>query len=60
MMQSSLRRGQAGGAYDLTRQFGSPAALAPRQPADAWSQYIGGRLAKADVVLVHMLSGVLP
>ncbi|WP_239490178.1 tetratricopeptide repeat protein [Luteitalea sp. TBR-22] len=60
MMQSSMRRGQAGGAYDLTRQFASPAALAPRQPADAWSQYIGGRLAQADLVLVHLLTGVLP
>lgn len=60
MMQASMRRGQSGGAFDLTRQFATPPALAPRQPADAWSQYIGGRLAQADVVLVHMLTGVLP
>jgi tetratricopeptide (TPR) repeat protein len=60
MMQASLRRGQSGGAFDLTRQFATPAALSPRQPADAWTLYIGGRLAQADVVLVHMLTGVLP
>ena len=60
MMQSAMRRGQSGGAFDMTRQFASPAALSPRQAADAWSQYIGGRLAQSDTVLVHLLTGVLP
>jgi tetratricopeptide (TPR) repeat protein len=58
MIQASLRRGNAGTAYDLTRQFATPAALAPAQPPDAWAQYISGRLVEADRVIARLAATV--
>ena len=60
MMQLSLRRGNTGGAYDLTRQFSTPVALAPRQVPDAWPQYVGGHLIEGDRVLATMSAAVVP
>ena len=59
MIQLSLRRGNAGGAYDLTRQFATPAALAPAQRPDAWSQYIAGRLIEGDRILARLVAAVV-
>lgn len=58
MIQASLRRGNAGAAYELTRQFSTPAALAPAQPADAWAQYIAGRLVEPDRILDRLIATV--
>lgn len=60
LMQNAMRRGNTGGAYDLTRQFATPLALAPRQWPDAWSLYSGGRLIDTDIVLVQLVAAVLP
>ena len=60
MMQASLRRGNAGGAFDLTRQFGTPAALAARQPADAWTIYAGGQLVEGTRILATLGETVVP
>jgi len=60
MMQTSMRRGNAGGAYDVTRQFATPLALAPRQAPDAWSLYAAGRLIDTDLVLAQLRAVVLP
>ena len=60
MMQAGMRRGSAGGAFDLTRQFATPVALAPRQPPDAWSQYTAGRLIEGDRILKHLMATVVP
>jgi hypothetical protein len=60
MMQASLRRGNAGGAFDLTRQFGTPAALAARQPADAWTIYAGGQLVEGTRILATLAETVVP
>jgi len=60
MIQATLRRGNARGAYDLTRQFATPAALAPTQVPDAWSQYIGGRLIEGDRILARVSAAVVP
>ncbi len=59
MIQASLRRGNARGAYELTRQFGMPAALAPNQPPDAWSQYIAGYLIESDRILARLSAAVV-
>jgi hypothetical protein len=60
MMQAAMRRGIAGGAYDLTRQFATPLALAPRQAPDASSLYTSGRLIEADRILAHLIALVVP
>jgi hypothetical protein len=60
MMQLSLRRGNAGGAYDLTRQFSTPVALALRQAPDAWPSYTGGRLVEANRIVATMSAAVVP
>jgi hypothetical protein len=60
MMQAAMRRGRAGGAFDLTRQFATPAALAARQPYDAWSLYVTGHLIEADRILQHLTAAVVP
>ncbi len=60
MMQTAMRRGHAGGAYDVTRQFATPLALAPRQAPDAWSLYAAGRLIDTDLVLAQLRAAVLP
>ena len=59
MMQVAMRRGSAGGAYDLTRQFATPVAIAPRQPADAWSLYASGHLVEGDRILAHLTAAVI-
>ncbi len=59
MIQATLRRGNPRGAYDLTRQFATPAALAPSQVPDAWSQYIGGRLIEGDRILARLSAAVV-
>lgn len=59
MMQVAMRRGSAGGAFDLTRQFSTPAAIAPRQPYDAWSQYVSGHLVEGDRILQHLAAAVV-
>ena len=59
MMQVAMRRGSAGGAFDLTRQFATPVALAPRQPSDAWSVYTAGHLIEGDRVLAHLTAAVV-
>ncbi|WP_157899790.1 tetratricopeptide repeat protein [Luteitalea pratensis] len=59
MMQAAMRRGSAGGAYDLTRQFATPVALAPRQPPDAWNLYTAGRLFEGDRILTHLMATVV-
>ena len=60
MMQAAMRRGSAGGAYDLTRQFATPVALAPRQAPDAWSLYTAGRLVEGDRILTRLMATVVP
>jgi len=60
MMQVSMRRGNAGGAYDLTRQFATPVAIAPRQAPDAWSLYASGRLVESDRILTRLIATVVP
>ncbi len=60
MMQNAMRRGNTGGAYDLTRQFATPLALAPRQAPDAWTLYTGGRLIDTNLILVQLMAAVLP
>jgi tetratricopeptide (TPR) repeat protein len=59
MMQLSLRRGNARAAYDLTRQFSTPVALALRQAPDAWPSYTGGRLVEATRILEAMSAAVV-
>jgi hypothetical protein len=59
-MQAGMRRGSAGGTFDLTRQFATPVALAPRQPPDAWSQYTAGRLIEGDRMLRPLTATVVP
>lgn len=59
MMQASLRRGNAGGAYDLTRQFSTPAALGPATGPDAWSQYVAGELIETDRIVSHLRAGLV-
>jgi hypothetical protein len=59
MIQASLRRGNVRGAYDLTRQFATPAALAPTQAPDAWSQYIGGRLVERNRIVARLSAAVV-
>ena len=60
MMQVAMRRGSAGGAFDLTRQFATAVALAPRQPSDAWSLYTSGHLVEGDRILAHLTAAVVP
>ena len=60
MMQAAMRRGSAGGAYDLTHQFATPVALAPGQPPDAWNVYTSGRLIEGDRILAHMTAALVP
>jgi hypothetical protein len=58
MIQAALRRGNAMGAYDLTRQFASPAMLVPAQTPDAWNQYLSGRLIDSDRIVSHLIAEV--
>lgn len=51
MIQLALRRGNSKGAYELTRQFATPATLALHQPPDAWNQYLTGYLIPNDRIL---------
>jgi hypothetical protein len=60
MMQVAMRRGSAGGAFDLTRQFATPLAIAPRQSSDAWSLYASGHLIEGDRILRHLTAAVVP
>ena len=60
MIQASLRRGNAATAFDLTRQFATPAALTPAQPPDAWAQYVSGRLVQGDRIISRLVAAVAP
>lgn len=59
IIQLSIRRGNTGGAYDLTRQFATPAAVAPAQAPDAWGQYIAGYLIERDRLLARLAAAVV-
>ena len=70
MIQATLRRGNVRGAYDLTRQFATPAALAPtpgagcvepvhRRPADRGGPYPRAPLRDGGQVTARAGFGVL-
>lgn len=58
MVQTSLRRGNPSGAYELTRQFASPAMLVPGQTPDAWSDYVSGRLIEGDRIISRLFAEI--
>lgn len=60
MIQLALRRGNPVAAYELTRQFATPAALTAQQPLDAWNLYLVGYLMEGDRILRRLNEAVVP
>lgn len=60
LIQLALRRDNSTQAFDLTTQFTEASPLAALERPDAWSDYLTGRRADADAVLVPLREALLP
>ena len=60
LMQVALRRDAPRQAFELTKQFTSGSPLTRVDGPDAWSEYLTGRRADCDAVLVPLREALLP